>query len=192
MANHSAVVVAGLLVLLVILVIALGHGGLCLDRAGFLGAGLGHGRAPLGGGSHLEGDIYHFGFEPEQFSAHHRLGGRGHAGGGHAGGGLISSGSRGGVGSIRRSPSHGDGPPRDRLWRRGPSHRRPWVHPRPGGGSGPAWTYWWQASPVYAIGYPGYCAWCAHCDNLDPDGTSQLCASCELNCPYGRLRPYGL
>lgn len=180
MANHSTVVATGLLVLLVILVIAsldarARHGGLCLDKAGFGGAGLGHGRAPLGGGSHLEGSIYHFGLEPEQFSTREGVGGR-------SGGGRSSGSLSGGVGRSSRRGEH-------RLWQ-GSRHRRPWAHG--GYGGNPAWWYWWQASPVYAMGYPGYCDWCAHCDNLDPDETSQLCASCKLNCPYGLLRPYGL
>ena len=223
MANHSAVVATGLLVLLVILVIASSdararHGRPHLDKDGFGGSGLGHGRAPLGGGSHLEGSIYHFGFEPEQFSTREGLGGRaggGHAGGSHAagshggsgrsggsrssgslsgrsGGGRSSGGLRGGGGrSGGRSGGGGRSSRRGehRLWQ-GSRHRRPWAHG--GYGGNPAWWYWWQASPVYAMGYPGYCDWCAHCDNLDPDETSQLCASCKLNCPYGLLRPYGL
>ena len=203
MANHSAFVATGLLVLLVILVIASSdtrarHGRLRLNKDGFGGAGLGHGRAPLGGGSHLEGSIYHFGFEPEQFSTRERLGGGGggHGGGGHGGGSRSGGGGRsGGRSGSGRSGGRSGGLSgglsggEHRLWQ-GSRHRRPWAHG--GYGGNPAWWYWWPASPVYAMGYPGYCGWCAHCDNLDPDGTSQLCASCKLNCPYGLLSPYGL
>lgn len=196
MANHSTVIATGLLVLLVILVIASSdararHGRLRLVKDGFGGAGLGHGRAPLGGGSHLEGSIYRFGFEPEQFSTREGLGGRGgHGGSGRSGGGGRSSGRSGGR-SDGRSGGRSDGRSggKHRLWQ-GSRYRRPWVYG--GYGGNPAWWYWWPASPVYAMGYPGYCDWCAHCDNLDPDETSQLCASCKLNCPYGLLSHYGL
>jgi hypothetical protein len=62
--------------------------------------------------------------------------------------------------------------------------------------NGQPWWWWWYEDPIYAnsliVKYPGYCEWCAVCDNLDPDGSSAMCANCEANCPYGSLKPYGL
>jgi len=84
MLKRSTSITLGIIVLVIILLA--GWWGISRsDKSGFGGGGLGHGRAPLGGGSRLDGAEDHHGFEPEHFSTHEGLGGGGRGGGGGGG-----------------------------------------------------------------------------------------------------------
>lgn len=179
MEQKTAVVVAAIVIIVIILAawyaMSRGHG----NKSGF-GAGLGHGRPPLGGGSRLEDDIGD-GSEYDDNILKEGLGGRR---------------GRGGRRHRRTGSGQRHGGHAPRHWHL--LHRRPFRQPvwwnytfdgRP-------WWSWWQTNPALAnswvVNYPGYCDWCALCDNLDPDSSSDYCASCELYCPYGTWRYYGL